>query len=573
MSAMRCACYARFSSDLQRQTSIDDQLAVARRYADQQGWTVLDAHLYTDEGVSGISMDGRAGVQALLAAAETTPRPFDVLLVDDSSRIARDLPDALHALRHLRFFGVRTIYISQQIDSDNEQAETLLTVHGLVDGLYLQEMSKKIKRGLAGQLQRGFHTGSKIYGYRTEPVADPSGRSDSAGVVVVGQRLVVDGEPAQTIRQIFAWYTEGVSMPGIADRLKQAGIPAPRGTRWTKNALSRILTNERYLGRQIWGQHTSVRRPGTNRRVQRRRPRGDWHVVERPELRIVSDDLWERVQTRRRQLRERSSQSGPRANVGGRVGLYSRHLLVGLSRCGVCGGGVSIVAGGNGSPRYGCPNSWQNGMTACDNRLTIRAKVVDPLVLTRLQEALIRPDMVGAITQAVTRDVSRALQQAPADRAQLSAQRDAVARRLARLIEAVEVGTGLSSLTQAIATREGELRELDRALDAATKPPAVDLAVIPTWVRQQLADLSGLLSAAPERAKAELNRLSVLFTLSPIRDEGRPFLRAEATGDLMALCGTTNLPATSRQTHLPIETRLGERPAPARNSWHDRCTI
>jgi DNA invertase Pin-like site-specific DNA recombinase len=569
---MRCSVYARFSSDLQRQTSIDDQIAVARRYADQQGWSVVDAHIYTDAAVSGSSMEGRPGIQALLAAAETVPRPFDILLVDDSSRVARDLRDALYVLRHLRFSGVRTIYLSQQIDSDNEQAETLLTVHGLVDGLYLQEMSKKIKRGLEGQLQRGFHTGSKTYGYRTEPVLDPTGRSDSSGAVVVGRRLEMDRDQAQTIRQVFRWYAEGFSGPRMVDHLTRAGIPAPRGARWTKSAITRILTNERYLGKQIWGQHTYERRPGTNRRVRRQRSREDWHVFERPELRIVSDDLWERAQARRRQLREMCRKPGPRARTGGRAGLYSPHLLVGLSRCGVCGGGVSIVAGGRGSPRYGCPNSWQNGLTACDNRLTVRAKVVDPLVLARLQAALVQPDMVGAITDAVSSEVSRVLQEAPTDREQLTAQRDAVARRLARLIEAIEGGTALSSLTQAIARREDELRELDRVLDATTTLPAVDLAVFPTWVRQQLADLSELLRAAPERAKAEFSRLSVTFTISPVRDEGRPFLRAEATGDLMALCGTTNLPTSSRKTHLTIETRLRERPDREKSSLRDRCT-
>ena len=569
---MRCACYARYSSDLQRETSIDDQLAVARRYADQQGWTVLDEHVYRDEGVSGISLDGRAGIQALLAAAESKSRPFDVLLVDDSSRVARDLRDALHVMRVLKFAGIRTIYLSQQIDSANEQAETLLTIHGLVDGLYLQEMSKKIKRGLAGQLQRGFHTGSKTYGYRTEPVADPSGKSDSGGVAVVGWRLVVDTEAARTIRQIFESYTEGVSLPAIADQLTQAGVPAPRGTRWNKNALSRILTNERYLGKQIWGQHTFERRPGTNRRVQRKRPRKEWHVADRPELRIVSDDLWERAQSRRRRLRQTSSHTGSRVRVGGPAGLYSPHLLVGLSRCGVCGGGVSIVSAGRGSPRYGCPNSAQNGVAACDNRLTIRAKVVDPLVLTRLQAALVQPDQVSAITRAVSREVSRVLQQAPVAREHLIAQRDVVARKLARLISALELGTAFSSVTEAIARRERELTDLDRALDAVTQPPSVDLRVIPTWVQQQLADLSGLLSADPARAKAELKRLSVMFTLSPIRDEGRPFLRAEATGDVMTLCGTTDLPASNRKTELPIETRLGGRPTPASPPEHTDFT-
>jgi DNA invertase Pin-like site-specific DNA recombinase len=141
--------------------SIEDQIVVAKRYAEQHHWTVSEDHVYTDAGISGASLEGRPGIQRLLSVAVFIQRPFDVVLVDDSSRVARDLRDALHVMRLLKFSGVRTIYISQQIDSANEQAETLLTVHGLVDGLYLQEMAKKIRRGLAGQLARGFHTGSR----------------------------------------------------------------------------------------------------------------------------------------------------------------------------------------------------------------------------------------------------------------------------------------------------------------------------------------------------------------------------------------------------------------------------
>ena len=83
---MRVACYARYSSDLQRETSIEDQLAVAKRYAEEQGWTVLEDHIYTDAAASGASIQGRAGVQRLLSSAEKHPKSFDVLLVDDSSR-------------------------------------------------------------------------------------------------------------------------------------------------------------------------------------------------------------------------------------------------------------------------------------------------------------------------------------------------------------------------------------------------------------------------------------------------------------------------------------------------------
>ena len=129
---MRCAVYARYSSDMQRETSLEDQIAVARAYAQRYRWAVLDEHIYADPAISGASIMGRPALQGLLAAAARSPAPFDIVVVDDSSRVSRDLPHALHVLRHLKFFSVRTIYISQQIDSYSEQAETLLTVHGLV---------------------------------------------------------------------------------------------------------------------------------------------------------------------------------------------------------------------------------------------------------------------------------------------------------------------------------------------------------------------------------------------------------------------------------------------------------
>ena len=57
MTSMRAACYARYSSDLQRETSLDDQVAVARAYADKCGWSFLDDHVYSDAGISGASSD------------------------------------------------------------------------------------------------------------------------------------------------------------------------------------------------------------------------------------------------------------------------------------------------------------------------------------------------------------------------------------------------------------------------------------------------------------------------------------------------------------------------------------
>ena len=246
---MRTACYARFSSDLQRQTSLDDQLRVCREYATRHDWTWQAAYVYTDAAISGSSIEGRAGLQALMTAAGTTPPPFDVLLVDDSSRVARDLADALRIVQRLKFAGIRVIYISQSIDSDSEQAETLIAVHGLVDGLYLREMAAKIRRGLKGQLRRGLATGGCTFGYVTVPIPDPARVGEKLGC-----RIEIDPAEAAIVRQVFDWYANGDSVPAIITKLNTQDAPTPRGGgshgEWRIGAVRRLLVNQRYIGRQ-----------------------------------------------------------------------------------------------------------------------------------------------------------------------------------------------------------------------------------------------------------------------------------------------------------------------------------
>ena len=178
--------------------------------------------------------------------------------------------------------------------------------------------------------------------------------------------------------------------------------------------------------------------------------------------------------------------------------------------------------------------------------MTIMSKVVDPLILKALQDELLRPEWVDEITKAVTNDVQARLNQEPARRVALSSQRAAVARKLDSLLAAAEDGIPFASLKARIGEPEAEIRQIDEELAGLGEQSTVDRRVFPTWVQQQLTDLAGLLHDAPQRAKAELKRLDVCFTLHPIRDEGKPFLRAEGTGDLDALCRTRDLPSTAR---------------------------
>jgi site-specific DNA recombinase len=543
---MKAAAYCRYSSDLQRSTSIEDQLAGCTQYAEQHGWTLDQNHIYTDAAVSGASIEGRPGVQALLRAIATSPPPFDVLLVDDSSRISRDISDAVRFLQQVTFFGVRAIYISQSIDSANEQAETLVAVHGVVDSLYLKELAKKVRRGTAGQLRRGFATGGRTCGYRTRPVIDDAGRQDPDGQpTIIGKSIHVHEAEARVVRAIFEEYAGGIGVGAIVDRLNRNGVRGPRGRAWRYGAVQRLLRNERYRGVQIWGQHTYERRPGTNRQVCRPLPRSQWQTLDRPDLRIVSDDLWQRVQARITEIAGAvETQPGRTLMRGRNAALHSRHLFSGLMRCAVCGGGITTVTSGHGSPRYGCYHSWRNGVSGCSNRLTVRAKVADQVLVAGVRAELLRPDMLQYVTSELTAALNRVIDARPTVRADLEAQRSAVQGRLQNLVEAIEAGHAAPALLQAISAREAELGRLDAQLADLDEPLRDKLAVIPGWVRQQLEDVAGLLGDNPVRTRAEFRRLGVSMTVEPVRDEGRPFLRATGSVDFSRLAFSRYFPGS-----------------------------
>src|ERR1700693_1362751 len=123
---MRCALYARYSSDLQRESSVQDQIRKCRAFADRKGWTVLDEYVRSDEEISGAALAGRLALECLLADAKRRPRPFDRILIDDTSRLARNVADALKMVETFKFYGVGVNFVSQGIDTLDKMARQLV---------------------------------------------------------------------------------------------------------------------------------------------------------------------------------------------------------------------------------------------------------------------------------------------------------------------------------------------------------------------------------------------------------------------------------------------------------------
>ena len=165
---MRAAIYARYSSDLQRPASIADQARQCRAEISRRGWE--EAALYSDIEIPGTVTQGRSGYQQLLKSAKA--REFDVIVVDELSRLARRSSELVALCERLRFWGTGLVAVLDGMDSvtSPEAAAAIITLKSYTNEAEGQANAHRSRRGLAGRVLPGYHAGGAPYGYRTRPV-------------------------------------------------------------------------------------------------------------------------------------------------------------------------------------------------------------------------------------------------------------------------------------------------------------------------------------------------------------------------------------------------------------------
>ncbi len=265
----RVALYARYSSDQQREASIEDQLRLCTARAEKEGWTVTGT--WSDAAISGATLL-RPGYQALLAAMRAGA--VDIVLAESLDRFSRDLEHVAAFHKQARFCGVRIVTLA-----DGESSEMAVGFKGTMGALYLRDLAARTHRGLEGRVRQGRAIAAPPYGYR------------------VVRRLGADGEPERGLREIdpaeatvlgrvFRDYVGGFSPRAIARALNTEGIPGPRGGIWYDQTLrgrpgraDGLLRNPLYAGRLVWNRYSATTDPQTGARVWRQKDRQE--VVER----------------------------------------------------------------------------------------------------------------------------------------------------------------------------------------------------------------------------------------------------------------------------------------------------
>jgi site-specific DNA recombinase len=443
---IRVALYARYSSDRQNERSIEDQFEVCRRHAIARGWTVTAT--FQDAAISGAAMANRPGINAMLALAEAGV--VDTILVEDEDRLARNQEHAHHIKSRLDFAGVAIATLTtDQVDDIG------MTFKGLMGAMYLKNLSAKTKRGMSSNFEHGLSTGGRIYGYRSQP----------------GGQLKIEPEEAEVVRRIFRLYAAGFPGRDIAELLNRDAVAAVRGGPWSASTINGnasrqngILHNQLYVGVRFYNRVEKRTDPRTGRHVDRVRPQEEWLRRDVPQLRIVQQADWEAAVTRRQTFAGKNGTGKgrpPRAAVG---------LFSGLFKCGICSSSYTA----KGSGRLQCAGFANRGPSFCSNRRSVARRAVEQRVLEGLRTRLLRPEAVLAYVRAFHE--AWAIQRAQDTSRELVLEKKVaeIRRRLARLIEAIEIGASTPDTIDRIKQLAGEREaaEVDLIKIRAEAPPA-----------------------------------------------------------------------------------------------------
>jgi site-specific DNA recombinase len=525
VNELRCAIYARFSSDRQSPTSISDQIRKCRDYAARQGWLVLDQHVYSDEAIVATSTD-REGLPKLLAAASSPNRMFDCILIDDTSRLTRKLADALNLYEKLTFAGVRLVAVSQGVDSDGSQAELLIGVHGLIDAVYWRELGQKTHRGMQGLALRGLHTGGRCFGYSSVKSSDGS------------TRLEINSSQAEIINRIYRLYAEsGFSMKRIAHTLNSEGVLAPQPQKgrfsqsWCVSSVRHILLNDRYTGKTVWNTRRKVRVPGTGKRVFRPRPQSEWVRAEAPHLRVVSDELAAAVRRRLEAVKSMFGREGGGLTVGPK-----RYLFSGLLKCSVCGGSIALVSGRgrHGADRYGCSVHHQRGDSVCENAALVRRDELEQSLLKGLADSVLRIEVIDYAVARMEEALRKGHEKLNVELERMRQRKLQLEAELARLVNAIAEGQPSQSFMAAIGQRERELQAIrNKLLEPGPGSLRATLDELRTFAVSRLSRIRELIShpESIDLAREVLAEHFGTFTLEPTILDGEPVYLAHGKVD------------------------------------------
>lgn len=421
--------YCRYSSHSQRDVSIEQQIAAAQKFADDNDITIVET--YSDRATTGRN-DDRREFQRMMRDAEHGK--FDVVIAWKSDRLGRNMLQAMQNEAKLNYYGVICLYVEENFD-DSAAGRFARRNMMNVNQFYSESMAENIRRGMQYNADNCLVNGQRPFGY----TADES------------LHYVIDSPKDEIVREIFRRVSCGEPMVDIYTDLNNRGILTSRGQLWTKSSFNSMLHNERYKGIYIYG----------NTRIEGGIPR------------IVSDELFEKVQ---KVLRMKK-------NPRGRHRSNEDYLLTGKLYCGYC---KSPMVGTSGKSKtgdvhyyYACSNKRKNGASACRKK-TVRKEYIEHKIAELIKGRLNDEGVKEWITDLLLKRQEE--YQQPAELELLNSRLADVKLSLKNLLTAIEAGV----ITPTTKTRLEELENENARI--CSEIDALKASCIRKYTREQISN-------------------------------------------------------------------------------------
>lgn len=410
-------CYYRYSSDAQRDVSIEQQQEAAIKYAEDHGLRIIKE--YADRAVSG-TRDDRVEYNLMLYEAEMLRPAYLILWKTD--RLSRDRYDSVIAKSRLRSYGVKIVYTAESIPDDDEATQILL--ESLYEGIaasFIESHRKNVMRGMNYNAEKCLYNGALVFGYHGEP----------------DKPYEIDPNTGPIALQIFQDYADGVPMKKIIDGLNTKGIRNAYGRPFTLSTVRSMLTNKAYIGVYKWGGHETV--DGMPR--------------------LVPDELFEKAAARLESNRHTGKGT---ARLGNEA--VPDYWLTGCLYCGLCGG---TMQGTSGASKTGAKHYYYSCINHRKHSCPMKSlpKGLLERIVTDVLEGIVRdPAYRIMIAHACYEKYKSRNASSDLHEKSIREQLKDTQSRIAKLLDLMETGNAAPSMMERLNVLDAEKARLEDAL-------------------------------------------------------------------------------------------------------------
>ena len=446
----RVVGYCRFSSNNQREESIEAQERAIKGHCERKGWVIVG--WYEDRALSGTSDDRPEFLRMVDDSAEGL---FDIVLVHKLDRFSRDIYDKELYKRKLEENGVILQSVLEEL-TDTPESLLMEGVISAMNAFYSKNLAREVKKGLQENALKGMFTGGvSPFGYSIDPST---------------KKYVVNEDEASGVRLIYQMTLEGHSYDEIQQELNQRGYRTRRGAAFGINSLHDILCNEKYTGLLIYNKHSVSTTPHNGKKSRRPHKPNDLSqciVVEDALPAIISKELFQQVQEL---IQGRKNKSG----AGKAKQVY---LLSGKIVCGECG---SAYAGNRRTPCKGSDKVYIsyrcnrfNKKVECHN-VEVNRELIEGEILKVLSGIIYDERKIPAILNAYQEFQQELGNGAVNAVNRLQAELCAIDKKLGNMAEAIACSGSSPTLISALSRLEEEKVRLTADFERAKANAAFD---------------------------------------------------------------------------------------------------